>query len=305
MQKTSIGWTDYSSNPIRVRLLGTAPSHAEISGAGDVEKGWFCTKVNRGCKNCYAETLNKRFGNGLEYSHVNRDKVKFVLNQAELDDLVALNARLAKRGETAKVFIGDMLDIFHEDVSDLLLIDLFKVFAETPNLTYQLLTKRYARMTSFSQAMFQTLHGALPNVWMGMSVSDPETLHEVMPHMSELAAEVAWLSYEPMVAAANLVEVIAEPAGPEWAGWNQLVNWVVIGGESGAFSEVANIDMVGLAAMIGDCFAMRVPVFVKQLGTLWAREHIRPNPAKDYKAEQMQYWPEWARVRQFPNHYES
>lgn len=54
--KSSIEWTDATWTPIRVR------------SAGGERVGWGCEKVSDGCKNCYAETLNKRLGTGLPYA---------------------------------------------------------------------------------------------------------------------------------------------------------------------------------------------------------------------------------------------
>ena len=51
--RTSISWTDRTSNPI----------YAVDKETG--KRGWFCTKVSEGCGNCYAEKLNMRFGNRL------------------------------------------------------------------------------------------------------------------------------------------------------------------------------------------------------------------------------------------------
>jgi protein gp37 len=46
MNKTSIEWTDYTSNPIRFITR-------------DGRMGWACEKVSRGCSGCYAERLNR------------------------------------------------------------------------------------------------------------------------------------------------------------------------------------------------------------------------------------------------------
>ena len=44
--------------------------------------GYFCSKVSQGCRGCWSEALNLRFGNGLPFD--NR-KIEFVLDQTILE----------------------------------------------------------------------------------------------------------------------------------------------------------------------------------------------------------------------------
>ena len=56
-ETTAIEWTDASWNPLRARRWHL--------GRGTF--GWHCEHVSEGCRNCYAETMNKRLGTGLDY----------------------------------------------------------------------------------------------------------------------------------------------------------------------------------------------------------------------------------------------
>ena len=54
--RTPIEWADYSSNPVKARHRATG------------KQGWACVRVSDGCLRCYAATLNRRLGTGLDYT---------------------------------------------------------------------------------------------------------------------------------------------------------------------------------------------------------------------------------------------
>lgn len=81
MNKTSIEWTHrpqtggaaggFTWNPIRaVRKDGKSATKVR-------KHGTFCTKISPGCANCYASTLNRRFGTGLEFTVPNLAEHEF------------------------------------------------------------------------------------------------------------------------------------------------------------------------------------------------------------------------------------
>jgi protein gp37 len=137
--KTSIEWTDYSSGLIAAYEIQTE------------KRGWFCVHKSEGCRNCYAEAMNKRFGNGLAYKAQNLGKVRFEFVQKEAVALIKLNKKLAKKGQTAKVFPCDMTDIFLPEIGDEIRDKVFATFAACPNLTFQVLTKRPDVMRDYFQ----------------------------------------------------------------------------------------------------------------------------------------------------------
>ncbi|WP_234422389.1 DUF5131 family protein, partial [Streptomyces sp. NRRL F-6674] len=51
----------------------------------------------------------------------------------------------------ARVFVNSMSDLFHQDVPDLVITHVFDVMEANPQHTFQVLTKRHARMRSFVQ----------------------------------------------------------------------------------------------------------------------------------------------------------
>ena len=140
VKRTDIEWADCSVNPVRARLkddptvVGTA-----------------CTKVGEGCRNCYAETLNQRFGTGLGFTAQDDKKVEWWLDDSVLQHMLTFRPRGPfKNGrERPAVFLGDMTDVFNERVPDEWLDRLFAVFALRPDVDWLVLSKRPARMVEY------------------------------------------------------------------------------------------------------------------------------------------------------------
>ena len=64
-ERTGIEWTDATWNPIRARRL-VRPDAETLTADGE-RLGWHCEHVSEGCRNCYAEAMNRRLGTGLDY----------------------------------------------------------------------------------------------------------------------------------------------------------------------------------------------------------------------------------------------
>jgi protein gp37 len=288
MSKTTIEWTDFTVNPIRV--------------VADGKFGWHCTKVSPGCAHCYAEVINRRFGTGMDFTGANAAKVKWILDDTAL-------AHVFQRRKPTRFFWGDMTDLFHEQVRAEWLDKCFAVMALTPQHTHQVLTKRTDQMagymadgrhTAIIDAMNSILrdcgemHAAairwpLPNVWLGTSVENQKAADERIPHLLRCPAAVRFLSCEPLLGPVDLTEIGGDSEGnclnPEcWGdcacdkvyghdpgcrrhgGDGQLtrrIHWVIVGGESGPKARPMHPD---LARSIRDqCQAAGVPFFFKQM----------------------------------------
>src|SRR5262249_39607379 len=130
--------TDASWNPLRAageRLTENATGYA-------MHAGWYCEHVSEGCRNCYAETINRRLGNGRAYKPGHRGELTFSLDEKTL--LQPLHWRKPR-----KIFLGSMTDIFGDWVTDSQLDRIFAVMALCPQHTFQVLTKRAERMRDY------------------------------------------------------------------------------------------------------------------------------------------------------------
>lgn len=211
----------------------------------------------------------------------------------------------------SQIFVNSMSDLFHDDVPDWFIARVFVTMARTPQHTYQLLTKRHARMRSLigdaldggwrllealqEEADAEALYAALwplPNLHLGVSAEDQRFADIRIPALLVAEAAVRWVSAEPLIGPLNLRPYLAAGA----------LSWVVVGGESGPGARPCDLGWV--RRLVEDCHDFGVPVFVKQLGSVWARDWTVAGKSVaahgDPKGGDPQFWPEGLRVREFP-----
>lgn len=245
MNKTKIEWADYSSNPIRAIRKS------------DGKKGWWCSHTSPGCEHCYAETINNRFGNQVDYKAQNQNQIEFFLDEKEL-------AKFAKVPAGKKVFVEDMADLFHEGIPDEMIWKVFRAMAHAPQVIFQVLTKRAERM----MGLVPKIRGALPDrlnrVWLGVSCEDQKTADERIPLLLQTPAAVRFISAEPLLGPIDLRKWTLAEHGRRQIGAQPGMHWVIVGGESGPHARPCNIEWI--RSIVKQCRAAGVPVFCKQLG---------------------------------------
>lgn len=123
----------------------------------------------------------------------------------------------------------------------------------------------------------------LPNVWLGVSVEDQQRADLRIPALLDTPAAVRFLSCEPLLGPVDLTRIRRIPVGGSIA-------WVIVGGESGAGARPMELDWA--RTLVEQCKAAYVPVFVKQLGSVWAGGG---------HGGDMGAWPADLRVREFPS----
>ena len=118
-----------------------------------------CTKISAGCKHCYAETLARRLRAMGTPGYENGFALALLPHRLE---------EPLRRKKPSIYFVNSMSDLFHEKVPDSYIEQIVDVMAQTPQHSYQVLTKRAARMVRFFRAR------TVPdNVWLGVSVGKP------------------------------------------------------------------------------------------------------------------------------------
>lgn len=233
MNKTAIGWTDYSANPLKYR---------DASGAVK----WACAKVSAGCTNCYSEALAKRWNRGGDYNLGEVSKLTPFMDDKEISRMLTY-----KPASGTRCFVGDMTDIFGEWAPDELLDRLFTTFAHRHDVTWQILTKRAERMRAFlSDGQRAPGRWPLPNVWLGVSCEDQQRADERIPHLAATPASIRFISAEPLLSAINLRNHIGD------------LDWIIVGGESGPRVRDCGVDCIQDIAQ--QCRSASVPVYVKQ-----------------------------------------
>ena len=122
MNKTSIEWTHRPETGGEAGGFTWNPIRAKAAVPNGHRAGTFCTRISPGCLHCYASTINKRFGNGLEFTVPNLEKVEFFIDEKIL-------AEPLRRKKPATIFVGDMFDLFHEAIPKELIDRVFAVMA--------------------------------------------------------------------------------------------------------------------------------------------------------------------------------
>ncbi len=91
------------------------------------------------------------------------------------------------------VFVNSMSDLFHPDVPVKFINDVFSVMRDTPQHTYQVLTKRSQRLRNLAPDLDWPT-----NVWMGVSIEN-EKYRFRLSHLRTVPAAIRFLSLEPLL----------------------------------------------------------------------------------------------------------
>lgn len=242
-----------------------------------------CDRVSAGCDHCYAMTLAKRLkAMGSAKYQTDGDPRTSGPGFGVAMHYDALDAPL-RWSKPRKVFVNSMSDLFHDKVTDEFIAMVFAVMAVAQHHTFQVLTKRHARMRHLLlQASFldtvaervqiqdglysRALVGwPLPNVWLGVSVENQKWADIRIPALRETPAAVRWLSCEPLLGPVDL-NPWRNPGAPadRRAPADSRIDWVVVGGESGPGARPMHPDWA--RTLRDQCAKASVPFLFKQWG---------------------------------------
>lgn len=216
---TSIEWTEATWNPI----------------AG-------CSVLSPGCTNCYAMRTAARLGRIEATAPVYAGLTQPSKAGPVWTGKVAVNEKAMleplRRAKPTMYFVNSMSDLFHESVPDEVIDRVFAVMALCPQHTFQVLTKRSARMREYLAAHDTSKAGdsitnaaflmnglvrgyrgqggsatwPMPNVWLGVSVEDQKRADERIPDLLATPAAVRFLSCEPLLGPVDLLAYF-DPTG--------------------------------------------------------------------------------------------
>lgn len=261
-----------------------------------------CSKVSAGCKHCFAEIMHRRLRamGQKKYQHEFSD-VRFHPD--------ALDAPLHWR-KPRMVFVNSMSDLFHEDVAFGQIDEVFSVMHEARRHTFQVLTKRPARMLDYMTKHIRNFRAwGNTNIWFGVSVEDQPTADERIPLLRPVPAAVHFVSLEPMLE--PVVFDWCEECGghgqgrhgsgqPDEAGDEREcgpslmfppIDWVICGAESGP--KARSMDPQWAQSIVDQCGAAGVACFVKQihLDHDTSRPRLSKDPAEFPPGLQVREWP--------------
>lgn len=223
---SAIEWTDETWNP--------------VTG---------CTRVSPGCDHCYMFALYPR----LRAMQVNG-------YGTHPEDVQLLRERLRTPLSWKKprlVFVNSMADLFHQRVPFDFIFEAFSVMQEAAanrGHVFQVLTKRPGRAVGWWERYGERFReGWPPNVWIGTSVESQKYAPRLTV-LARLPAPVRFVSAEPLLAPLELTEWLEGGA----------LQWVIVGGESGAGARPMDLDWV--RDLRDQSTNAGVPFFLKQLG---------------------------------------
>jgi len=211
--KSTIEWTESTWNP--------------ITG---------CTKISAGCANCYAERMAKRLRAMGQPNYTNGFEVT-------IHDHVLDTPLHWQKPQT--IFVNSMSDLFHENVPEAFILNIFNVMKNAHWHRFQILTKRAGRLAAMSGKLPWT-----PNIWMGVSVENADYKFRI-DALRQSGAHIKFLSIEPLIGPVGILDL-------------EHIDWVIVGGESGPKARPIAIEWV--REIRDQCKVNKVPFFFKQWG---------------------------------------
>jgi protein gp37 len=266
--RSAIEWTDATWNP--------------VTG---------CSVVSPGCTNCYAMKLA---GTRLQHHPSRAGLTTNTKTGPVWTGDVRFNKEWLEQPLQWKrrrmIFVCAHGDLFHEEVIDHWIDEIFSVMAASPQHRFQVLTKRSARMRAY---MTKRVRPSLPNVWIGVSAEDQKRADARIPDLLATPAAVRFVSLEPLI---NSISLWNNDKGV-WRGPGIIksggvtpstvhgpaegyddsqpgLDWVIVGGESGPGARAMHPDWA--RSLRDECAAADVPFFFKQWGAWlpWEQDQL-------------------------------
>ena len=144
-----------------------------------------------------------------------------------------------------RIFVNSMSDLFHADVPDEFIRQVFDTMVRADWHVYQVLTKRPQRLARLAKSLPWPDH-----IWVGVSVESNEYTWRA-DFLRQVPAAVRFISAEPLLGPINKLNL-------------DNIHWLITGGESGPYHRLCDPDWVREAR--DRCLAADVAYFHKQWG---------------------------------------
>jgi protein gp37 len=180
--KSAIEWTEATWNP--------------VTG---------CDRISPGCAHCYARTFAERW-RGIP-DHPYEQGFDLRLWPQRLDQPLRWK-------RPRQIFVNSMSDLFHEDVPDEFIAEVFATMVEADWHVFQILTKRPERLVELADALPWP-----PHIWMGVSIENRRFVHRA-DVLRNVPAAIRFISAEPLLGPLEGLDLTD-------------IHWLIAGGESG------------------------------------------------------------------------
>jgi protein gp37 len=195
-----------------------------------------CTKLSDGCLNCYAERMARRLRAMGQPNYTNGFTVTCHPKAVELP--------LGWK-KSQMIFVNSMSDLFHDAVPSKFIEEVFLTMNQAPQHCFQILTKRANRLAELAPRLNWT-----PNIWMGVTVEKAKYKDRI-DALRTVPATIRFLSIEPLLGPIPDLDL-------------RNIDWVIVGGESGAGARRMNPEWV--TDIRDQCLNASVAFFFKQWG---------------------------------------
>ncbi|MCX7310245.1 MAG: DUF5131 family protein [Alphaproteobacteria bacterium] len=221
---TGIEWTDRTFNP------------------------WIgCQEVGTDCDNCYARIMNNiwKWNGGTWGPHAPRKRTA----ESTWKNPLRWAKEAAETGKSLRVFCASLADVFDNQAPDGARDDLFDLIRKTPELDWQLLTKRPENISKMLPADW---NDGYANVWLGVTAGNQEYYDRRWSILRGIPAKARFISYEPALGPLKI-------AGH----WGHYPDWIICGGESG--SKARYMEPQWAYDLRDECRRLDVAFFMKQM----------------------------------------
>jgi len=195
-----------------------------------------CTKISKGCENCYAERMSRRLKAMGQPNYRNGFKVTTHPHVLETP---------LRWKQPRTIFVNSMSDLFHKFVPLDFIEKVFDVMLDSPQHQFQILTKRSSRLRQLNRILDWSV-----NVYMGVTVENADYVYRI-DHLRETNAAIKFLSLEPLLGPIPDLNL-------------KGIDWVIVGGESGPGARQIKPEWV--TDVRDQCLKAEVPFFFKQWG---------------------------------------
>jgi len=300
-----------------------------------------CSIVSPGCTNCYAmrdahRRLDGTMKDGRLIAPQYAGTTKIVNGNPVWTGKIGIASEKTRMKplhwtRPRMIFVNSMGDLFHEDIPDEVIDWVFSVIGRARQHTFQILTKRSARMRAYMTELARSgrwmtwrwedrggyiwdvsvakFDRAFAHVWCGVSAEDQRRADERIPDLLATPATVRFVSAEPLLGPVDFTRLDLPGYGylnalddgffTDGRAPRRRLDWIIVGGESGP--NARQMALGWAKNIVRQCKAAGVPVFVKQLGAHPTnREGERCPHIKARKGDDMAEWPEELRVREMP-----
>jgi protein gp37 len=147
-------------------------------------------------------------------------------------------------------FVNSMSDLFHTQVSESFIDDVFDVMRRCPQHTFQVLTKRAERLLAYASG-----RTVADNIWLGVSIENKRHGVPRIDFLRDVPAKTRFLSIEPLLEDVGALDLSG-------------IDWVIVGGESGLGARPMRGAWVH--SIQQQCVEQGVRFFFKQWGAFGA-----------------------------------